>query len=308
MTEYTVDDLVKGAHQRGFKDVTARLVVDWVQRGLIDRPTKSGLGKGGGRGTSKGKWSEFQRDLFLREVEQHHAGARRIATLCNLPVFVWLWWGDDWVPLRQVMRAMDTYRRAYRKSSANAGRITGTEVARDLGNPGGSRHERRLRQDFIQAVAEMSPTGRITDAQRAELVRLAERVFDAELLASPFAKGLAAGYVQLIEARLIAIERLPHLAALDYYWERHVYVMTRAESGQEFPRLAEDPAVAKRFRPPTLDEVANRACIDLLTTIGLVDMAERETDPVRGAAFDRRRSPLMESFPYERTTPEEDTA
>src|SRR5439155_25393907 len=99
---------------------------------------KTGRGKGGGRGTRKGTWSQFQRDLFLREVDQHHAEARKIATLCNIPVFVWLWYGDDWVPLRQVIRAMATYRRAYRKGSANAGRIAATELARDLGTPGGS--------------------------------------------------------------------------------------------------------------------------------------------------------------------------
>src|SRR5437660_1550469 len=114
---YTAEDLVRAAHERGFEDVSSRLVVDWVQRGLIDQPTKTGRGPGGGRGTRKGTWPRFQRDLFLREVDQHHDRARRIATLCNIPVFVWLWWGDDWVPLRQVVRAMDTYRRSYRTSS-----------------------------------------------------------------------------------------------------------------------------------------------------------------------------------------------
>ncbi len=191
---------------------------------------------------------------------------------------------------------MDTYCRAYRKNSAKAGRITGTEVARDLGTPGGSREQRRLRQNFIDTLAEMSPTGRITDAQKKELVKLARRMFDSQLLASPFAKGLADGYVQLIDARYRAIDRLPKLRADDYYWARYAYVMTRAGYAGDFPRLAQDPAVAKRFELPTLQEIGNRACIDLLTVFGLVEMAKEKSDPMRGAFFDPRRSPLMTSF------------
>src|SRR5207249_3910280 len=132
---HTDEDLLREAHERGFTDVTPRLVVDWVQKGLIDQPTKTGRGIGGGRGTRKGTWSNRQRDLFLREVDQHHDGAKKIATLCNLPVFIWLWGGEEEVPLRQVIRAMATYGDAYVTSSSRAARITATEVARDLGNP-----------------------------------------------------------------------------------------------------------------------------------------------------------------------------
>jgi hypothetical protein len=304
VTEYTVEDLVRHAHERGFTDVTHRLVVDWVQKGLIDQATRSPhVGAGSGRGSRKGTWSQFQRDLFLREVDQHHDQAEKIATLCNIPVSVWLWWGDDWVPLRQVARVMDTYCKAYRRGSAQAARRTARDVAADLGNPGGTHAQRRLRQDFIAALADMSPTRRITDHQRRELTRLAARVFDPKLLATPFARGLTEGYVQLIDARYRAIARLPGLTADDYFWARHLYLVTRIGYGEDYPKLAEDPVVAARFGPPTLDEIGNRACIELLTVIGLVDMAEQdmdeqdmdeqETDPERGAYFDRRRSPLL---------------
>ena len=47
---------------------------------------------------------------------------------------------------------------------------------------------------------------------------------------------------------------------------------------------------------PTLQDIGNAGCLDLLTVIGLVEMAKEETDPVRGAPFDPSRSPYRSSF------------
>jgi hypothetical protein len=297
--DYTSEDLVREAHERGFGNVTPRQVVDWVRIGLIDKAARHGLGSGGGRGSRKGTWSRFQRDLFLREVEQHHETARKIPTLCNLPVFVWSWWGDEWVPVRQAMRAMTTYSQGYRKSSERAARDTAKEIARDLGNPGGSHQQRRVRQAFIETLAEMGPSGRLTERDKSTLAQLARQVFDPRLQASPFATNLAEGYVQLIEARLTAIKRLPCLGVDDFFWARHVYVVTRAGYGQDYSRLAQDPAIAKAFQPPTLQEIGNRACVELLTVLGLVEMSKQELDPAKGGLFDPRRSPLMASFGWD---------
>src|SRR5712692_2245104 len=175
--EYLAEDLVREAHERGFKEVKPRLVVDWVQLGLLDKPTKTGRGKGGGRGTKKGVWPQHQADLFFSLLDQHRRQAKRIPTLCNIPVFVWLWWGDEFVPVRQVHRAMLTYAGAYRRSSATRARYSGREVARDLGSPGGSREQRRFRQFFVEAAAQIGREGQLSDADRANLIDLARRVF-----------------------------------------------------------------------------------------------------------------------------------
>jgi hypothetical protein len=289
--EFTADDLVEEARRRGFADVTHRLVVDWTQRGLIDQPWKSGRGPGEGRGTRKGTWNQFQRDLFLREVDQHNAEARKIATLCNIPVFVWEWWGDEWVPLRQVRRAMGTYCDTYRTSSARAGRYSARELAGLLGKHGGSRELRRARQEFIELLAECAVVGRVSDYHHAELVHRGRLVFAEDL-----PPDMIEGYLQLVEAKLVAIAKVPGLTDEEWYWARHVYRMTRTGYAEDYPKLAENPAVSSRFEPPNLQETGNQACVDLLAMIGLVEQAKAVTDPALRVFFDPSRSPLMATF------------
>src|SRR5262249_12248451 len=157
-----------------------RLLVDWVQKGLLDKPTKTGRGSGGGRGTKKGLWPQHQADLFFALLDQHGRHAKRIPTLCNIPTFICIWWGDEFVPLRQVRKAMATYAGAFRTSSAKRARYSGQEVARDLGIEGGSREQRRFRQFFIEAIVQIGQRGRLTDKDRKEVIELARKVFDPE--------------------------------------------------------------------------------------------------------------------------------
>jgi len=297
--EYSAGDLVQGAHDRDFQQVKQRLVVDWVQRGLLDKPRKTGRGAGGGRGSKKGVWPEAQAELFFTLLDQHQRAATRIPTLCNIPVFVWLWWGDDYVPVRQVRRALGSYAGAYAKSSLAAGRYSARALTKDLGNPRGSRAQRRARQDFIETMAEATAVGRLTEAQRSRLVDLCRQVLAPEVLASPMGAAFTEGYVQLVEARLSAIPRLSKLSPLEFCWARHVYVNSRVDYAHAFPWLAQDAAFGSRFRPPTLDETGNHACIDLLTVIGYIEIAKKEEpDSVKGAYFDSGRSPLAASFAF----------
>ena len=105
---YTAADLAADATAAG-APVSTRLITDWVERGLLDRPRRRGLGRG--RGTVA-TWPENQRQLFLALLDQRRRGVKRLATLCNLPVTIWL---DsegldlEYVPLRQVRRCLATW-------------------------------------------------------------------------------------------------------------------------------------------------------------------------------------------------------
>jgi hypothetical protein len=62
-------------------------------------------------GSDPGVWTQQQRDL-LRSLchARERQGMHSIALRCNLPVWVWLYWGDNYgVTLKQVKRVMKTW-------------------------------------------------------------------------------------------------------------------------------------------------------------------------------------------------------
>ena len=101
---YTASDLIRASESRQ-DPVSQRLITDWVSKGLLDRPTVRGLGRGKG---TVAAWPESQHRLFLVLLEKRRE-VKRTATLCNIPVSVWLLWGDEYVRLRQVRRALNTW-------------------------------------------------------------------------------------------------------------------------------------------------------------------------------------------------------
>src|SRR4051794_28252688 len=101
---YSTDALVDLARSHGER-ASARLILDWVSAGLLDRPERRGLGRGKG---SVATWPIVQAEIFLALLRQRHE-VKQIAALCKLPVWCWLYYGDCTVPLRQVQRAILTW-------------------------------------------------------------------------------------------------------------------------------------------------------------------------------------------------------
>lgn len=103
---YTADDLLAAADKAGFPNLTARMVTDWVQKGLLDQPVRNP--KGRGQGSAKGTYPESQRQLFLLLLDKR-ASSPHIALLVNVPIAIWSYWGEEYVPTRQVLRALTTW-------------------------------------------------------------------------------------------------------------------------------------------------------------------------------------------------------
>jgi hypothetical protein len=100
--EWTRRQLADGAEERGLS-VTERLITAWVQNGLLDQPRRRGTG----RGSKPAVWSDHQANLFFALLG--HRDRYRISDLTNIPIWLWLNYGDDYVPTRQVRRALRTY-------------------------------------------------------------------------------------------------------------------------------------------------------------------------------------------------------
>ena len=110
--DYTADDFLRTADAAGMPRKVPWLR-SFVRDGLLDQPEKHGLpGQRGGR--APGTWPRTQFQLFLALLDQMQKGVRQTATLCNVPVSIWLYFGPEYVPVRQVRRALGTYGAQYR--------------------------------------------------------------------------------------------------------------------------------------------------------------------------------------------------
>lgn len=264
MTSWSKEDLVTMATAKGHRQVSTRLVDDWVAKGLLDRPELRPLGYG--RGSKPAVWPENQRELFLTVLEKRDEGMP-IPALCNIPVWLWLWWGDSYVPIRQVRRAMQTWTKAAGYPPAGRAR---TDMRRLMGEWGHPLARRRDRRDLEEALYPMVCNGRVDEAA---LLPLVERVFDPKGAGVP--RGSVggqltpAGYVQLLRARVDAITHLHGFDDQLFEQARIAYLATRHSYERERSRLAADPELGERFAEQDLSEVVMDACLDLTTLLGL---------------------------------------
>jgi hypothetical protein len=281
-TRFTATDLVDAARAAGHDRVSPRLVVDWVGLGLLDRPERHGLGRGKG---STATWPDEQRQLFLALLGLRDQGAK-IPPLCNVPVWLWLTWGDGYVPLEQTRRAMQTWAKAVGDPSAGRARAGVQALLQDWGDPRARRADRRALET---AILPMVRTGQVNEAVLRPLV---ERVFDPTGTGRRGGPLSPEGYVRLLRARVEALKRLAvdaprfvrgkRIDPFDdgiFEWARFMYVATRHSYGIERPRLAAGAEKGERFAPEGATELIMAACVDLATLLGLGVISPAGTAP-----------------------------
>lgn len=268
--------MVERARQAGFASATARLLSDWVTLGLVDKADRRGLGRGVG---SEATWPHNQLQLFLTVLDKRHE-AKQIATLCNIPVAIWLWWGDEYVPLRQTRRAMETWAGAREHArSWRAARTSAEQLVGKFAQPNAPASARKELIDLVAKTAMGRPFNGI------EILNAFRRAFD------PTNSGRTVGraqitfrpesYVSVIQWRLTALAALKDHDLDDdaFQWARHEYLVSRRDYQQHVvPALADNAEAADAFLrrtgsgiyvAPTFEEVVNQACVDLLTVLGI---------------------------------------
>jgi hypothetical protein len=281
---YTAEDLLRAAKDAGMPRSAAWLR-SLVNDGLLDRPDKHGIaGQRGGR--APGTWPENQFRLFLALLDQMQKGAKQTATLCNVPVGLWLYFGPEYAPLRQVRRALSTYATQYWPTSAHRGRHAARHTARFFA--AGSDMTRRDRERLTDAIVTLTRTGTL---DHDALITAAGRIFDPEgrgrEVGPTNARISPESWVRIIDARLTAIAefsvlddqafedaRLAHHRHLDDYIERQ-------------PEFACDREVGAIFEPVTVEHLLKNACIDTLTILGFRELARND----QSADHDTQTSP-----------------
>jgi len=266
--------MVKAAREAGNSDVSERLVTDWVSLGLLDQPTRVSRGKGRGPGANY-EWPESQRDLFLTLLAKRDEATSR-AAMCAIPVGVWMYWGDDWIPLRQVRLALRTWwdrpGRSRWKRSADGARLVIDTIA-PAGTPRAFKSEVR---ELITAALEndVFPREELTQALEQLLVN---RSSDGRF--GP-ARSTAAEIVDGMWSMAVATYNYDLITDGMFYEARSRLLPIMLSYINEWPTLSKDPVYGRSYEQPTWSFLINQSCPQLLAGLGLQLIAMNDQKPL----------------------------
>ena len=258
----TAREMVDTARAEGFA-ASPRLLRDWVQRGLLAPPNRVSLGRARG---SSATWPYDQARLFVSFLGHHRPGTR-LTPLYNLPVWIWLRFGEEYVPTIQLRRALTSWGRDVTHEPFGPAERSAARVARRLSRKNSKRAVRKRLRQLLADLAAGEPVGRL------DLLSAARDVMDPEGL------GLARGplgaqltpeaYIDLVYARLAAISAVRSMGGSEFEEVRRLYAAARAGYAAAQPGYARDPDLGSLYESPTIETEINSACADLVTVIGL---------------------------------------
>jgi hypothetical protein len=197
--------------------------------------------------------------VLLEKNEQVSRGA-----LPKLVVFMWLWWGDEYVPLRQIARAMSTWARAEAEAPVNRVRRSATELVERLA------HRRATgKRRLVRAFTDFPATGDPQTLQEA-----LEDVFDPDRTGrerGPAGASVTTDrYLSLIALRQRAIAKLGGYSQSEYEAARRLYRQSRVDYARMQPEFARDKDLGRMHSVVDLSELADAACLDLLDCLALL--------------------------------------
>jgi hypothetical protein len=237
--------MVEHARQQGYP-VKVRTLDDWIGRGLIGSPTR----RPAGRGSAKATFSPNQARLFV-ELLRLHESHRPVAFLANVPVWLWVHWGDGYVATPQARKALRTW--AGYGATASTARVRAT-VRPLLTAPGAPKTTRAQRDRVIDTLAALvvAPAVDLTTMLpkvRTSLTDLGASDQEAEI------------YAKVLEARLLGV-RTFRTGTDELLWDDDTLSLLRSEHAASIGNhLAEGGEFPQR-------QQLEQACLAFLTFVG----------------------------------------
>ena len=264
---HTKAQLVALARARGHH-ATDRLLTDWQAAGLIDQPTKRGLGRGKG---ILALWPESQLQLWLLLLSKR-AETNQVPNLCNIPVGLWLYFGDKYASIGQVRKCMRTWAERY---CSSRGHQLAKQTARNLlADLPISQASKNVKAQLVSTMATALLTGIREDADRRKLRDQLLRATDDPFNGSEKARAL----VDLVLLRLLASHHLIRQSLPDhlFQWARvwHLYNLRnyiQAHDSGELPHVR-----GVDFDRPDFEKLILSACRDLMTSVGMALSINKE--------------------------------
>ena len=297
----TIDDIVADAAASGHS-ITARLIRDWTEHGLLDNPQKRPAGKG--HGSSQALYPANQRMLLLTLL--HHRPGNNVSSLARIPFAIWLYWGDEWVPLRQARRALmrslgDPGTRTYARDAVRASKQKSREAARAvLGQLDNPRATEAARRRLIDVLTEASYTG---NPNFAVVERAVRDVFEpgyqgpGRAIGHPSAPVTAEAFIAIARTRLTAITELAAGRISDeaFNQARESHVFFYAEYAATWRTLNEaSPPGMHLYGPVTAEDTIGNCCGHFLSTLGAEILYPADSERHRIARTGMRRPALAD--------------
>ncbi len=278
---YEKHEMLEDVRTYGFP-VTEGLFDDWVEKGLLGRAHRVGLGRGRG---STARWPSGQFTLLLELLRGRQLGKFRIGQLCALPVWRWIYWGElGGVSLPQVRRAMDTWVASVKNTTTDT--------------------ERKEVRRAVEKVQGISFSGK--RALLDELMRVGtfEKDADADVLryrlesvitSSPWNVVFQDGKTSPVDVEMLSImipirqkafrnyEQIVQLPDTMWEWARTFLLFAQRRGQSERPFLARNRRLADRYRRLTIYDVLWGSCSDLLSPLAIAAQKlfpEEESDPI----------------------------
>ena len=256
---YTKAQLVAAAMAHGYR-ATDRLLTDWQAAGLLDQPTKRGLGRGKG---IEALWPESQLRLWLLLL-QKRGEVTQVPVLCNIPVGLWLYFGDDYASVRQVRKCMRTW--SYRYGSSR-GHNRAKQEARALLAGVPIEGSKNAKADLISAMAKALLQGISSDEERR---RLRHRLLGSVIKGGQ-EESAATATVDVVLARLLGAQHLGRGDVADHIiaWARvwHLFGLRTYMAAHEAGSLPNIPGID--FNVPDFEKLIQNACLHLLSAVGM---------------------------------------
>jgi hypothetical protein len=299
----TINDMVGDAAAAGHA-ITTRLIRDWTEHGLLDKPQRRPAGKG--RGSVPALYSANQRSLLLTLLHHRQQG-NTISGLARIPVAIWMYWGEEWVPLRQARRSLmrflgdpasRTYAQDARRASKERARAAAQAILGQLDNPVATS---RARRELLATVTDAAYTGE-PDLERLD--RAYRDVFEPgagtirRATGHPSAPFTTDVMIALTEARLAAVNALTTGKVTDQALisarDAHLFAYAEYAAKQHLLAAAVPAGTGHLYEPVTAEDTLSNCCGHLLTAIGLEIMHPVTAEQLRRErAFQRRPTPAM---------------
>lgn len=266
------------AHRSGFVDVSERTISYWVSLGLLPKAVQVGRGPKAGSG-ARYEWSEAHVRAFINMLARRRE-VKHLAMLASLPVSSWLYWGDDFIQLPQVRRALATWWTRTNKLGAQHAETMAQSVTKAL-TPRGT--PRSVRTDFKNTIADA--VFNETFARDEIIDRLAElRVDDPSAgLYGSFGVPEYAIVDQMFSMR-VAMEKMvgtkrqrtEPVGISDEMFEdaRRQVNLGGWEYLTGWASMRKRTEHKEAFEPPSFELFVNNACGSLLSAIGMRLLAE----------------------------------
>ena len=264
---FTKKELYAYIRSSGFT-IDDSLLEEFQKQGVMLPPQRRGKGRAKG---VPGLWTRQQADLLrslcmMREKHKIHQVAQR----CNLPVWVWLYWGDEWgVTLDQVKRVMKTWAKHQRFPSQERSKQGAKVLVKKVAN-----HQDSGKQRAVSELTDMLYKGSYTSQAIGDSLY---HVFDPTKPANgphdiPVLPESVGWYIELLMETINTLVDDREMPSVHWEWARCFHLTTFSQYAKEQQRYAHETVgspVEQMFSIETIESLWSSACENLAAVLGL---------------------------------------